>query len=132
MSGTITANQFFENGGLRIDLDKVQGFEDIVSDPAAFIRLDGVGIYVGELTLDKIKRAHEAYRESLKPKYQLKDGWYICDLGENVGNRYVLRYFEKDVSYSANGDSQMWAGAYDWSVIVDYQPPRPNIPVSSD
>ena len=117
------ANQFFEVSGIRLDLSKIEGFEAIVSDPVAFVRLDGGGIYVGELTLGKIKKAYADYRESLNRKYQFKDGWYICNVGSALKPANVLRYIKNGLAYSADTCRQMRPALYQSVTMVDHQPP---------
>lgn len=115
------ASQFFEYAGVRIDLAEVEGFEKIVSHPVAFLRTRGGGIYVGSLTRDKINAALDAYRESLKPKYQFKDGWYIFEF--NGIHPHVLRYVKDDVAYDASGCYADKATNYVRFTRVDFQPP---------
>lgn len=96
------ANQFFEYEGLRIDLSKVKSYiplSAMYSDPLQVDLGMGSLIVLGQNSSDFIK-AYTAYRESLKPKYQFKDGWYWCGF---YGVKPSLRYVKDDKSYSDEG-----------------------------
>jgi len=123
------ANQFFEVSGLRIDLSKVAKLVPLSSA----LRID-TGCTTGEIQLlvfDGVRAgflaALEAYRESLKPKYQFKDGWYICDRGQNISPRLVLRYIHSDAAYSPVGHMQAPAKSYDSLTPLDVSPPKPEL-----
>lgn len=126
------ANQFFEVGGLRIDLSKVASHSYCSSggQPCGSVDVGLIGFGFGHISLPppigkQFLEAMEAYRESLKPKYQFKDGWYICQVVPD-GNPY-LRYIRNDIGYDADGTKRMrYVKDYATVVELDVSPPPPS------
>lgn len=134
MSGTITANQYFEFGGLRIDLSKVNTIFklSLLANGPVQIELTnqigGARVILNCPESGSFLSALDAYRESLKPKYQFKDGWYVCRLyGPNPKNCSTwLRYFRNDVAYGVDGRRKGDAENYTEVISIEDQPPIPD------
>lgn len=130
------ASQYFEFGGIRIDLSKVQTVISLSVTRSGPIQIEltnqigGSRVVLTYPESGKFADALEAYRESLKPKPKPKpkypDGWYVVDFKDGATSH--LRYFKGDVGYHHDGIRSISNVEYYRNrARTDFQPPPPTI-----